>query len=163
MQIPIAPPIKLVPVSEADLPFLFQVYASTRTRELAQAGWPPAQQQEFLLMQARMQHAHYTARYCHGQYYKIRAEGQDVGRLYLDAGQDDVHVIDIAILPAFRNRGIGSAVLRAVQAAARGAGAAVSLQVEKGSPAGRLYDALGFEPAGDSDTHAFMRWSNHAP
>ena len=163
MQIRIEHPVELVPISESDRAFLFQVYASTRAPELAQAGWPAAMQQEFLELQFHLQHVHYTSRYEHGKHFKIRFEGADVGRIYLNVGEGELHVIDIAVLPAFRNRGIGSTVLRAVQAAARDAGAGVSLQVEKGNPAVRLYGALGFQPAGDSDTHSFMKWSNHAP
>lgn len=163
MRIETEQPIQLVPISESDLPFLFQVYASTREREMEQAGWPPAARHEFLSMQFQIQHAQYTSRPDHGQYYKIRFQDQDVGRIYLDAGQGEIHVVDIAILSAFRNRGIGTAVLRAVMAAAREAGAAVSLHVEKDSPAVRLYGGLGFQSVSGSETHAFMRWTHNAP
>ena len=59
---------------------------------------------------------------------------------------EDVPELSIAVLPAWRGRGVGSSLLRAVILEARRAGfEAVSLSVEPDNPARRLYRDVGFE------------------
>jgi hypothetical protein len=45
------------PISDADLPFLGRLYASTRLEELAVTGWPQEQIDAFLAQQFEAQHA----------------------------------------------------------------------------------------------------------
>jgi ribosomal protein S18 acetylase RimI-like enzyme len=52
----------------------------------------------------------------------------------------------IAVLPAYRGRGIGTRLLSALIAAARRSYPALSLSVRATNPAARLYRRLGFEP-----------------
>ncbi|ACQ79309.1 GCN5-related protein N-acetyltransferase [Beutenbergia cavernae DSM 12333] len=71
---------------------------------------------------------------------------------------DDVPEVTIAIVPGFRGRGIGRALLTALLARARELGIGrVSLSVEDGNRARALYEQLGFTSvgrSGDSDTLA---------
>src|ERR1044072_5525948 len=53
------------PMTDADLPFLAQVYASTRMEELSVVAWPLEQKLAFLKHQFDAQHAHYRKHY-HG-------------------------------------------------------------------------------------------------
>jgi GNAT superfamily N-acetyltransferase len=68
----------------------------------------------------------------------------------------DVPEVSMAVAAAWRGRGVGRALLRALigRAAATGVDR-LSLSVEDGNPAVRLYTSLGFTPVGrdgDSDT-----------
>ena len=72
-----------------------------------------------------------------------------VGRLVTDTSTDHVELIDIALLPEYRNHGIGTGVLRGVLAQADRIGRAVRLHVEKQSRAVHLYERLGFAICGD--------------
>jgi ribosomal protein S18 acetylase RimI-like enzyme len=57
--------------------------------------------------------------------------------------------ISIAVLPAHRGRGIGTALLEALQREARSQQIArLSLSVERDNPAAALYERLGFGPLG---------------
>ena len=58
--------------------------------------------------------------------------------------------IDIALLPAFRGRGIGSALITGLFAEADGALLPVRIHVEHANPAQRLYQRLGFAFAGEA-------------
>jgi ribosomal protein S18 acetylase RimI-like enzyme len=63
-------------------------------------------------------------------------------------------LIDIALLPQYRNQGIGSTLLRELLADAARAGCAVSLKVENTNPAARLYERLGFQTVDEDGMYA---------
>ena len=66
--------------------------------------------------------------------------------------------LSIAIVPSRRGSGLGSELLDALLDRARADGyAAISLSVEKGSPAVGLYERHGFERVGDDDGGVTMR------
>jgi ribosomal protein S18 acetylase RimI-like enzyme len=80
-----------------------------------------------------------------------------VGGLGGAASADHVELIDIALLPPYRNHGIGTGVVRGVLAQADRIGRAVRLHVEKQSRAIRLYERLGFVTCGDVGMYLAMR------
>ena len=131
-------------VTDADLPFLFQLYASTREAELAPVPWSEAQKAAFLDMQFRAQHSHYRTHYAQALWLVILRDGQAIGRLYLDHQPNEHRVVDIALMPEHRGKGYGAALMRDLMEEAGSAGKAVGIHVEKNNPARRLYDRLGF-------------------
>ena len=82
-----------------------------------------------------------------------------VGRLSVARWQDEIRLVDIALLPPSRNTGIGTAILRDFLAAAAVAQQPVRIHVEKFNPALRLYERLGFAPIADKGVYLFMEWS----
>jgi ribosomal protein S18 acetylase RimI-like enzyme len=145
----------------ADEPFLFRVYASTRTDELAPVPWSDEQKARFLDMQARAQHTDYQRNYAAADWLIIEHDGTDVGRLYLERGDnnDRHHIIDIAFLPHWRAQGLGGALLRDLLDEAARAGKGMSIYVEKANPAMRLYQRLGFSKIEDQGVYDLMRWA----
>lgn len=146
-----------------DADFLLRVFAGTRADELALTGWNPQQCEVFIRQQALAQATHYQAHWPDAEHAVIECpldgRRQDIGRLWLHRRADAVHVLDIALLPSWRGRGLGTQVLRRVAAEAAAVGRALTIYVEAGNPARRLYDRLGFEPVGEADgVHQFMRW-----
>lgn len=146
------------PSAAADLPFLAQVYASTRTDELVPVPWSAEQKAAFLQMQFRAQHADYQSRYPHADWLVSSHAGRDIGRLYLERGPDQHGVIDIAFLPEHRGRGFGTALLLDLLDEAAAAGKSIALHVEKFNPAMRLYRRLGFETEHEGGIYDRMRW-----
>jgi GNAT superfamily N-acetyltransferase len=66
---------------------------------------------------------------------------------------DDVPEIGIAVVAAWRGRGVGRDLLRGIADAARAAGLSrLSLSVERANPAARLYAAEGYETVGSDET-----------
>ena len=63
---------------------------------------------------------------------------------------DEVHVLNVAVAPAFRGQGLGAALMREALREARTARArAVTLEVRRSNANGRrLYEAFGFEEVG---------------
>ncbi|WP_246135735.1 GNAT family N-acetyltransferase [Mesorhizobium intechi] len=144
------------PMTDADLPFLARVYASTRAEELAVTGWTEAQKTAFLDMQFRAQHAHYVKHYPNADWLLVRSGAEDIGRLYIERWPSQHRVIDIAFLPAYRRKGLGAALLGDLIDEARAVGKAVSVHVEKNNPAMQLYLRLGFTVAEDKGVYDLM-------
>ena len=146
-------------ISDADLPFLARVYASTRTEELASTPWSDAQKAAFLAMQFRAQHADYQTNYPEADWLVIMRSGEDIGRLYLDRWPSQHCIIDIAFLAEHRGQGLGEALLRDLMDEAAACGKTVMIYVEKFNPAMRLYHRLGFVTEEDKGVYDLMRWS----
>jgi ribosomal protein S18 acetylase RimI-like enzyme len=143
--------IELRAISDADAEFLFGVYASTRADELAPIAWTDAQKHAFLRMQFDAQRKDYWSNYDTSRFQIVMCDGVDAGRLYVERRGDDLRIIDIALLPPFRNRGIGSFLLQQLFGEADDAVLDVRIHVEFNNPAQRLYARLGFAFAGDGD------------
>ncbi|KWV46307.1 GCN5 family acetyltransferase [Bradyrhizobium macuxiense] len=146
-------------ITDADLPFLARVYASTRTEELAPLPWSDAEKASFLDMQFRAQHTHYQTYYPDALWLVVKHDGRDIGRLYLDRTPDEHCIVDIALLPAHRGKGLGEALLRDLLDEAAAAGKPVAIHVEKNNPAMRLYRRLGFKAEEDKGVYDLMRWT----
>ncbi len=98
---------KLRPITPEDEDFLYRVYASTREDELAPLDWDDEQKESFLKMQFAAQHKFYTEQFPRAEFQVILLDQEPIGRLYLDHRDDEIRLIDIALLPSHRNRGIG--------------------------------------------------------
>lgn len=133
------------PMAEDDLPFVAELYASTRREEVAQTGWPAEMQVAFLMQQHEAQHRHYSRHYGDAEWLIVERGDGAIGRLYLRDEAAALNVIDISLVPDSRGQGIGGAILRDVLDQAANLGKGVSIHVEKLNPARRLYDRLGFQ------------------
>jgi len=146
-------------ITDADLPVLARIYASTRAEELAPVPWSDAEKAAFLDMQFRAQHAHYRQYYPEADWLMTMRGNENVGRLYLERLPSQHRIIDIALLPEYRGRGLGEALLRDLLDEAAAAGKPVSIHVEKLNPAMRLYRRLGFVTEEDKGIYDLMRWT----
>jgi ribosomal protein S18 acetylase RimI-like enzyme len=153
-----APRLELRPATSEDRELLFRIYASTRADELAVVGWPQEVVEAFLRQQFEAQDTDYRARYVGAAFDVIVLDGQPVGRLYQYHTPSDTNIMDIAVLPQFRGRGIGSLLVGDVLAAAAARGASVSIHVERNNPALAWYQRLGFTVVEDLGIYLFLRW-----
>lgn len=142
---------------ENDLPFLRDLYASTRWEEVRAAGWPEDQMRAFLQQQFEAQHTHYQKYDPTADFDLILSEtGEAIGRLYLDEREKEFQIIDIALLPDWRGRGLGTTILHEIMERASALDKAVSIYVEFNNPAMSLYRRLGFELVEDTGLHHLM-------
>jgi ribosomal protein S18 acetylase RimI-like enzyme len=131
-----------------DAPFLERLYASTRDDLLALPLPEPART-ALVAQQHRARTLQHAAAHPAASSHVVELHGVPVGRLAVDDTGDELRVVDVALLPEHRGRGIGTTVLRSVLARADDLGVPVTLQVAAGNPAQRLYGRLGFRPTAD--------------
>ncbi len=147
------------PITDADLPFLQRLYASTREEELAQVPWSEAQKQAFLAMQFQAQHQHYQEHFKNDRFDVLLASGEPIGRLYVGDWPSEIRIIDIALTPESRGKGLGGRLIKDLCAKAAGAKKVVRIHVEKQNRAMTLYRRLGFRTIEDKGVYDLMEWS----
>lgn len=151
--------ITLRPVTEADQDFLLTAYSSTRAAEMAMVPWSAEQKDAFVKGQFAAQTHHYAAAYPGASHEIICCDGVAAGRLFLDRGAQGFHILDVTILPLFRNAGIGSWVLRRILEEAGSNGQPVTIYVESFNPSLNLFRKLGFQLSSQDGFQCFLRWS----
>ncbi|QFG00329.1 GNAT family N-acetyltransferase [Psychrobacillus glaciei] len=84
-------------------------------------------------------------------------EEQKIGAIWLRLFDDETPEIGIAILKEFRGKGIGNALMRALETEAKNYGyQKLCLSVDPRNPACRLYEQFGYEHVGWDDTYWAM-------
>ena len=160
--------LRLRPITDADLPFLAELYASTRRAEVAQTPWSEEEKEQFLRWQFESQHHHYQTYYPDCEFLVVEREAETgpeapdapeaIGRLYVDRWQEEIRLVDVALLPEHRGSGLGTALLRELLAEGEARGLPVSIHVESNNPALRLYRRLGFQHVDSNGVYFLMRW-----
>jgi ribosomal protein S18 acetylase RimI-like enzyme len=148
------------PESPPDLDFQHALYASTRMAEMALIDWPAADKQAFLLQQSSAQLLHYRQHYPDAAFLVCEQAGKSIGRVYLSPVADELRLMDIALLPEHRGRGLGRILMAAVIEVARKDDMPVGLHVEPNNPAAAWYRRLGFEQVAEVGVYRFMRLSS---
>ena len=146
------------PCVDVDVPFLRYVYGTTREEEMRLVPWTDQQKAAFLDMQFNAQKTHYERFYPDCEFLVIELDGAPIGRLYIDRGEHDIGIIDIALVPEYRGQGIGRMLLEEILAEGQGTGKNVTIYVEHFNPARRLYDRLGFRHVDTNGVYHLMEW-----
>jgi len=150
------PQVSLRSVTPGDEPFIREVYASTRDAEMALVPWDDETKQRFIDQQFHAQSVHYASNYPDADFDLVLVDEQLAGRLYVQRRGDGIDLLDIALLSAFRNRGVGTRLMLRLVDEAHGAGVPLRLHVERFNPARHLYDRLGFAEIEDRGVYAYM-------
>ena len=141
-----------------DVPFLRHLYATTRESEMLAVPWTEEQKSAFLEMQFNAQKTHYEDFYPDCAFLVMEMEGKPAGRLYINRTEDQIEIIDIALVPELRGRGIGRMLLEEILAEGAKTGKSVRIYVEHFNPARHLYDRLGFRHIDTNGVYHLMEW-----
>jgi ribosomal protein S18 acetylase RimI-like enzyme len=147
--------VSLRPVRPSDAEHLRRVYSSTRDEELGVVEWDAGAKEEFLRRQFDAQDAHYRT-YPGANLDVIEVDAEPAGRLYVARWDNELRIMDIALLPEYRNRGIGTQLLSDLLDEATAAGKPLTIHVEKFNPARRLYERLGFVETAEVGVYVLM-------
>ncbi len=141
-----------------DEPFLRALYRDVRDPELALTAWSEAQKRAFSDDQFSLQDRHYRAHYRDAAFLVIERGGQPVGRIYIAAFDAEIRLMELSLVAAARNAGLGTRIIRWLQQKAAAEGAQLTLNVETFNPALRLYARLGFGEESRDGMYVRMRW-----
>ncbi len=135
--------------------FLLSVYASTRP-ELTGLGWSAEQQNAFIRMQFDAQTRHYRDSFPDATYSVICVDGEQAGRLIVNYADDQILIVDIALLPEFRRIGIGGGLVRRLLDQADASHLPVRCHVLHDSTARRFWERAGFSAQGRDGVYLAM-------
>ncbi|MEO8054402.1 MAG: GNAT family N-acetyltransferase [Acidobacteriota bacterium] len=150
--------IVLRPIRPEDRDLLCRIYGSTRTEELAPVPWTDEQKAAFIRQQFDAQTAYWDEQYPEAERSIIEIDGAPAGRFYVQRWPMEFRLVDIALLPEFRGRGLGTELIQGLFSEATRAGRAVTIHVEIFNPARALYERLGFTSRGEQGMYVLMEW-----
>ena len=138
--------------------FLRKLFVSTRADELAHLDGDEHQKEAFISMQFNAQSRQYAMSYPQANQSIILSGETPVGRMLVAGMETAILLIDIALLPEYRNAGIGTELIQGLLNEAAAAGKAVQLHVFASNPAKHLYERLGFSQVGLDAAYLEMMW-----
>jgi len=151
--------LSVQPANASDNLFLAELFYSTKTF-FYELGLPAGIAQSMLEQQYRLQQVAYQEQYPNAITYILFYQRQAVGKVMIDINEHRVHLVDFIMVPSMRGRGLGSAVLEAVELEATQRQLPVHLCVEReNTQAKKLYLRHGFKLESCSDTHESMQWT----
>ncbi|HEX8747874.1 MAG TPA: GNAT family N-acetyltransferase [Pyrinomonadaceae bacterium] len=153
--------VRLRPVTPEDEETLLKIYASTREEEMRLAtGWTDEQKEMFLRWQLQMQRSDYEGRFPQADYQLILFDGEPAGRLWVARTAEQIRLLDIAILPEFQNRKIGTYLLRKLIEESEATATPLRHMIYKlNTEARRFYERLGFRLK--EDEHMYLLMERH--
>ena len=119
--------LHLRPERSDDGDFRFALFCNSRLPE-----WDlidPAFKQQLMPQQFQAQTTGYAAQFPNARFDIIELAGEPIGRIVVDRPGTCLHIVDQAIVPHLRNRGIGTAIMRALMNEAAAAGISFRLKV----------------------------------
>jgi ribosomal protein S18 acetylase RimI-like enzyme len=156
--------LTLRPVGPQDDHLLKTIYGWTRSEELNLAKeWSEQMKDSFITHQYYAQKDYYQRIYPQADYSIIVYENENAGRLYVERKsiENNIRIIDISLLPSFRNKGIGTHLINQLQEEAKTKDQILSIHVEKFNKALDLYQKLGFEIIKETNgVYYLMHWKH---
>jgi ribosomal protein S18 acetylase RimI-like enzyme len=151
--------LQLRPALAEDEPWLFELFAADKRAEFAAFGLPDEQAESIVTMQYRGRAFTYSQQYPEAEdSILLDDHGYPAGRLLVNRAQGCWRIVDIAVTPSQRSKGLATAAIKDCQARSAECGASLELSVSPANPARALYEGLGFRAAGGTALAIEMVW-----
>ena len=151
--------VSLRPEHEGDRDFRYQLFCDSRQPEFALL-LPPDVFRQVMAHQFQAQTVGYQGQFPQARFDIIELAGNPIGRIVVDRPGDRLHIVDHAIIPELRGRGIGTAIMRALMDEAAAQRVRVTLEVASSNdPSMRLYVRLGFVPIETTPLYIELAWT----
>jgi len=139
--------VSLRPACQSDLPFARSIYLETMRWIIERLfSWDEQRENE-----------KFTAQFNVAGSKIIVVNGQDVGWLQTQVGQDALWLQSLYVMPSMQRRGIGTEVLRLLMERAHSERKALTLGVVKINPALQFYERHGFKITHQDEYKFYMR------
>jgi ribosomal protein S18 acetylase RimI-like enzyme len=151
--------VSLRPAVGADRDLLYAIFVSAREHGLGLLALPRVGRDALLRMQFEAQARQLDDGHPGAEHSVVLVGGRPAGRLSVSRDGGEIRVLDIALLPEHRRRGVGTGLLTRLQSEAAATGRPLRLEVARSNPAVRLYGRLGFRPTGGDAVHQALEWT----
>lgn len=142
-----------------DSAFQFELFRQSRLPMEDFSFLETAMREALLRQQFQGQTLSYRAQFPNARFEIIEAENVPVGRLVTQQGADAFLIVDIALMPEWRGKGIGAHILREICDAARARNFPVRLALSPFNvDALRLYSRSGFTVICQDEIQIYMEW-----
>jgi hypothetical protein len=111
-------PLRLRPERDEDRDFRFDLFCRSRLPEWDLVQLDPHVREQLMQHQFHAQTVSYRQQFPFARFDIIELGDEPIGRIVVDRPSAMVHIVDQAIVPHLRNRGIGTAIMRALMAEA---------------------------------------------
>jgi len=152
--------ITLRDLGPGDEPLLFALYVAVRSEELGMQAWPKEMRDGILRTQFDAQRRGYRDQHPGLDEQLIVYDGSPIGWVIVDRSDSrELLGIDIALLADARQHGVGTRVMRRLQAEAADGNRPMVIVVERrNTRALAFHQRLGFRAVSDTDVHRVMEW-----
>jgi ribosomal protein S18 acetylase RimI-like enzyme len=143
----------------ADEAFLFSLFESVKGPLFARMPVDDDMKVRLLHMQFRAMTQSYRASCPDGAFQIVTIDDVPIGQLITDRAGDRIYIVYIALLPSWRHRGIGSALMGALldRAQAHDLGCEATVAVDN-IPSLRLWEGLGFAERTRDAVNIILEW-----
>lgn len=137
--------IQLKRKDTSDSEFLSKLFGEIKIAELHADGWQEQMKNQLMAIQYDAYEQMIKNEYPNADDFVIMVDSEKAGRLHLNNEEGSIRILNISILPAFHNLGIGSKIIKDLLVEADLKNKPVYLEVDKVNAAFNLYKKLGFE------------------
>jgi ribosomal protein S18 acetylase RimI-like enzyme len=144
--------------TEIDSEFFFKLFSEIKIAELRVERWPEQMKNQLASMQYNAYEQTIKNEYPDADDFVVMVDSEKAGRLQLDKNENSMRIINISLLPAFQNKGIGSRIIKEILETADLKNKPVYLEVDRVNPAFILYKKLGFEIHSQDELKSSMKY-----
>lgn len=153
----------LRPADAEDEGVLFETFSST-WQHAVEAMPNPALAQHFLRIQYIAQERRFATRYPELERLVVMVGGDAAGRLFLYRSTTSIYLVDLALLPPFRGRGIATTITRELMDEAVAQHLSVTVRIERtNSVAHERCRRAGFRPVSADHVDVYLEWTPETP
>jgi ribosomal protein S18 acetylase RimI-like enzyme len=147
------------PALPQDEIFLYGLYSAVRAPEFALAQITETQKEDLMRLQFRGQMSAYTQMFPNSCYHVVLLDSKPVGRLWVAPGENELHLVDIALHPDLQSKGIGTVLIQRVQQEAAKARLPIRCSVFRFNPGSlRFHRRLGFTIVREDQMYFYLEW-----
>jgi ribosomal protein S18 acetylase RimI-like enzyme len=146
--------ITLRPATADDESLLFAIFCDVRGAMFA--GLPEPQRDILLRMQFQAQKSGYGQSYPDAERMIVLADGESVGTVLVQRSGTIWRLVDISLFADYRNKGIGTRLIRDLLELAAVSDRSLQLKVARDNPAAKLYTRLGMQMVAEDDVYMTM-------
>jgi ribosomal protein S18 acetylase RimI-like enzyme len=151
--------LTLRPARADDEEFLFRLFSTVYGEKLQPVLLDAEEKNRLLGLMYQGFTQHYNSLAGASDDRLVLLDNQSIGRMILIQMREEIRLAELAILPQYRSRGIGSALVSQVQTESRMSKRPVRLQVARFDRVLRLYERLGFHRISAAGPYLHLEWS----